>query len=59
MTPVWFRGIVLSMKEPDKPGSDKEPPSPPLARLEEVRRVIEEYASDLREIIRKLRQRLH
>jgi hypothetical protein len=47
------------MKEPDKPGSDKEPPSPPLARLEEVRRVIEEYASDLREIISKLRQRLH
>lgn len=28
-------------------------------RLEEARRIIEEYASDLREIIKKLRQKMH
>ncbi|WP_155253227.1 hypothetical protein [Bradyrhizobium japonicum] len=27
--------------------------------LEEARRIIEEYADDLREVIKKLRQRLH
>ncbi|MET4827822.1 hypothetical protein ABH972_005411 [Bradyrhizobium ottawaense] len=32
---------------------------PKPSRLEEARRVIEEYAEDLREIIKKLRQRLH
>lgn len=28
-------------------------------RLEEARRIIEEYADDLREVIRKLRRKLH
>jgi hypothetical protein len=28
------------------------------ARMEEMRRLIEEYANDLREIVRQLRQRL-
>lgn len=32
---------------------------PKPSRLEEARRVIEEYADDLREIIKKLRQRLN
>ena len=47
------------MKEPVKPGSDREQARPTSTRLEEARRVIGEYASDLREIIKKLRQRLH
>jgi len=33
------------------------PPKP--SRLEEARRVIAEYAADLREIIKKLRRRLN
>jgi hypothetical protein len=46
------------MKPPKEPQRDKEdePPSKPT-RLEEALRVIEEYANDLREIIRKLRRR--
>lgn len=43
------------MKEPIKP--TEEPKSP--TRLEEARRIIEEYAKDPREIIKKLRERLH
>jgi len=39
------------------PGKDEAPPK--LSRLEEARRVIEEYAADLREIIKKLRRRLN
>ena len=34
-------------------------PSPEESRLEETRRLIEEYANDLREIIKKLRRRLN
>ena len=41
------------MPEPDpKPVEGPKP-----SRLEEARRIIEEYAADLREIIRKLRQK--
>jgi hypothetical protein len=37
----------------------KEPPKEQeLSRLEEARRIIEEYANDLREIIKKLRKYL-
>ena len=47
------------MKPPDEllPGKDE----PPLksSRLEEARRIIEEYAADLREIIKKLRRHLN
>jgi len=39
-------------KEPDKP-----PPKP--SRSEEARRIIQEYADDLRKIIKKLRRRLN
>jgi len=44
---------------------DKPPPKPnhqpkrKPRRLDEARRIIEEYAHDLRELIRKLRTRLH
>lgn len=34
-------------------------PTPKQTRMEEARRIIEEYADDLREIIRKLRQRMN
>jgi len=37
---------------------DKDEP-PKLSRSEEARRIIEEYADHLREIIKKLRRRLH
>ena len=35
---------------------DRPPPKP--SRLEQARQIIEEYANDLREIVRRLRQRL-
>jgi hypothetical protein len=46
------------MNQPDKPGPAKPLPTPKPTRLDEVRLAVEEYAADLREIIRKLRQRL-
>ncbi|WP_256473128.1 hypothetical protein [Bradyrhizobium sp. 170] len=42
------------MNRPDDTASEKPTPS----RVEEARRIIEEYAESLREIIRKLRRRL-
>jgi hypothetical protein len=47
------------MKQPDKPCPDKEPSSVNPTRLQEVLRVIEDYAEDLREIIRKLRRKMN
>ena len=43
------------------PDHDKhrEAQEPKLSRLEEARRVIEQYAADLREIITKLRQKMN
>jgi hypothetical protein len=46
------------MNEPDEP--IKEVPKPkPSGSTREVLRIIEEYANDLREIIKKLRRRLN
>jgi hypothetical protein len=42
------------MNPPDKPDSGKESQKPKPSRQDEGRRVIEEYAADLREIIKKL-----
>jgi hypothetical protein len=42
------------MKPSEKPRPDKHVPK--LSRLEEARQIIEEYANDLREIIKKLRR---
>jgi len=42
------------MSEHDKQSEVKEPKP---SRLEEARRVIEEYAADLRELIQKLRRK--
>jgi len=44
------------MPDPSKPAEDKEATP---SRLDEARRVIEEYLADLREILRKLRQKMH
>jgi hypothetical protein len=45
------------MNKPDEPASGKEP-QPRPSRLDEARRIIEEYADDLRNIIKKLRRYL-
>jgi hypothetical protein len=47
------------MKPPDELRPGKDEPSLKLSRLEEARRIIEEYAAELREIIKKLRKRLN
>ncbi len=47
------------MKEPIKPDRGKEAPQPKPSQLDEARRIIEQYANDLREIIAKLRKRFH
>ena len=47
------------MKPAEEPRPGKEADNPNPSRLEEARRMIEEYANDLREILRKLRQHLH
>jgi hypothetical protein len=46
------------MSKPDEPGPGQEP-TPQPSRLEEARRIIEEYADNLREIIKKLRGKLN
>jgi hypothetical protein len=46
------------MKKPREELDLAEPSSKPT-RLEGARRVVEEYANDLREIIKKFRQRFH
>ena len=53
------RSDHCDMNPSDKPRRvDKDEPSK-LSRSEEARRIIEEYADHLREIIKKLRRRLH
>jgi len=47
------------MDPPEKVPPDKDEPPPRLPRLEEARQIIEEYAADLREFIKKLRRRLN
>jgi hypothetical protein len=48
-----------SMTPPEELIPGKDEPLPKLSRLEEARRSIEEYAAELREIIKKLRKRLN
>lgn len=43
----------------DEQASAKEEPQPSPSRIEEARQLVEEYANDLREIIKKLRRPLH
>ena len=47
---------MMPTKEP-RPSKDQ--PSPKLGRLEEARRIIQEYADSLRKIIKTLHQRLN
>lgn len=47
------------MSQPNKPSQGKETPKPKPSRLEEARRIIEEYADELREIIKKLRGKMN
>jgi hypothetical protein len=47
------------MNEPDKQTSGKETPQPRPSRLDEARQLIQEYAGDLRNIIKKLRRHLN
>jgi hypothetical protein len=47
------------MNQPDERCPVRKTSKPKPSRLEEARRVIEEYANDLREIIKKLRTQLH
>jgi hypothetical protein len=48
------------MIPPDKRAPDKEAPKPKPSRSQEAAlRIIEEYANDLREIIKKLRRLLN
>jgi hypothetical protein len=54
--PFWPLPTITSMTPPKEPPLGKDQPSPKLARLEEAREIIEEYAADLREIIKKLRR---
>jgi hypothetical protein len=42
-----------------KPKEQSEAKERKPSRLEEARRIIEEYANDLREIIRKLRRKMN
>jgi len=56
--PLFGSGEPSTMNQPDKSGPAK-PSAPNPTRLDEARRIIEEYADNLREIIKKIRQRLH
>jgi signal recognition particle subunit SEC65 len=47
------------MKPSAKSGRDKDVPKRKPSHLEEARRIINEYAEDLREIIKKLRRGLN
>ena len=44
------------MNQSDQPAPSKGAPEPKPSRSEVARRIIEEYASDLREVIKKLRR---
>ena len=50
---------LLAMSSSDEPRPHREAPEPKPPRVEEARRIIEEYAETLREIIRKLRRHLN
>jgi hypothetical protein len=47
------------MAPPKEPPAEKDEPSRESSRLKEERQIIEEYAADLREFIKKLRRRLN
>ena len=56
---LWSCAKRSDMKPSDKPRLGEDEPPPKLSRSEEALRIIKEYADNLREIIKKLRRRLH
>jgi hypothetical protein len=61
---IWLKGQpsgevdnAVMRKPRDEPDPEERSSKP--TRLEEARRVVEKYANDLREIIKKFRQRFH
>jgi hypothetical protein len=56
---LWSCAERGDMKPPDKRRLGEDEPPLQLSRSDEALRIIEEYANHLREIIKKLRQRLH
>ncbi len=53
----WFPPDREVMKPPDDEPEALSQDAPKPSRSEQARRIIEEYANDLREIIQKLRSR--
>lgn len=51
--------VHLLMKPPKAPRPDQDELPPKWPRLEEARRIIEEYAVELRELIKKLQRKLN
>jgi hypothetical protein len=47
------------MTSPKEPPPVKDEPPPKLSRLAEARQLAEEYAAELREIIRRLRRKMN
>jgi hypothetical protein len=54
-----FRFEYRYVKPPEAPRPDQDKLPPKLSRLEEARRIIEKYAADLSEIIKKLQRKLN
>ncbi|MHC2552373.1 hypothetical protein ACVJ6Q_003668 [Bradyrhizobium elkanii] len=44
------------MNQTAEPGPSRDAPKPEPSRSQEILRIVEEYANDLREIIKKLRR---
>ena len=59
MAPFGSVPIKLGMKPPPKEPRPEDEKPPKLSISGEARRIIEEYVTDLREIIRKLRRHLN
>ena len=59
MIPFGFHRTIGLMNKPDDQAPGKEASQPRPSHLEEARRLIEEYARDLRDIIKKLRRHLN
>jgi hypothetical protein len=56
---LWPCADRRDMKPSDEPRLGEDEPPPKLSRSEEACQIIEEYVDNLREIIKKLRRRLH
>jgi hypothetical protein len=59
MAPFGSHRTIEFMNKPDEQAPGQGAPVPKPTRLEEARRLIEEYANDLRAIIKKLSRYLN